>query len=165
MTLATDKTLRRVATYRSSIEAEVELLRAKLDVASKEAEAVAVAKTGRPLPDDWAMPMQMAIKKTLRQVTIYGTSMETQAALLKAQLETASSEAEAAQLAIQQAEEANKALSEELASETRKKEMHLEKARGFYAEAAAAKKEAAEATAALASVQAELEQLRAGDSR
>lgn len=132
------------------MEAEVESLRTELEKASKEAEVSAIS-TGKPLPDNWAAPMQMATQKTLRQVAAYGESMEAEVESLKSQLESASTEAEAALMA-------RDAMAEELSAETRKKEMHHDKARQFYAEAA-------EAKAALASAQAELDQLRdAGDA-
>ena len=91
--------------------------------------------------------MQMATKKALRQVAIYSTSMEAEVEGLRSQLEIKSKEAEEAQAA-------KELLAEELAKETRKKEMHHAKAREFYAEASAAK-------SALASVRAELDELRA----
>lgn len=146
MQMATTKSLRQVATYRKLMDGEVESLRSLLETTSKEVEAVAVS-VGRPLADDWAVPMQMATKKALRQVAIYSTSMEAEVEGLRSQLEIKSKEAEEAQAA-------KELLAEELAKETRKKEMHHAKAREFYAEASAAK-------SALASVRAELDELRA----
>ena len=156
MQMATTKSLRQVATYRKLMDGEVESLRSLLETTSKEVEAVAVS-VGRPLADDWAVPMQMATKKALRQVAIYSTSMEAEVEGLRSQLEIKSKEAEEAQAAKEELETAvvgAKLLAEELAKETRKKEMHHAKAREFYAEASAAK-------SALASVRAELDELRA----
>jgi len=101
MQMATTKTLRQVAIYRESMETEVEALRSKLEAASKETEAIADSK-GQPLPDDWSTPMQMAINKTLRQVSIYGASMESEVEALRTKLEAASKEAEEAQAELQQ---------------------------------------------------------------
>ena len=145
MEFATQQSLRKVAMYRASVETEVKNLRAQLETSSKEAEQKA-SSAGLSLPDDWALPMQMATKRTLRQVEVYGASMEAEVDNLREQLEKEA--------------EAGRAAKEELVSESRKKEMHYGKAKQFYAEAAAAKQEAAELKAALESVQAELDQLR-----
>lgn len=142
--------VRQVATYRSSMEAEVKSLKEQLDATTNEAIQAAV-KRGRPLPDDFAAPLQMATTKALRQVTLYGTSMDAEVESLRAQLESASKEVEAAQAVKEElavAVSGAKELAEELAKVTRQKEMHHNKAREFYAEAAALRKELDELRAA-----------------
>ena len=91
MEFATQQSLRKVALYRASVETEVKNLRAQLETSSKEAEQKA-SSAGLSLPDDWALPMQMATKRTLRQVEMYGASMEAEMASLREQLESVQAE-------------------------------------------------------------------------
>ena len=136
--VATNKAARQVASYRNSMEMEVERLREQLASTSKEVEEVATSY-GQKLPDDWAAPLQMATKKTMRQVATFAASMEAEVESLGEQLVVA--------------EDGAKLLVEELKVETRKKNMHWDKAKTFY-------KEAADAKAELALVKAELEALK-----
>ena len=82
MEVATKKTMRQVASYRSKMEAEVENLRSLL-------ESTAASSVGTKLPEDWAAPMQMATRKTMRQVALYGTKMEAEVEQLQNELDTA----------------------------------------------------------------------------
>ena len=88
MEVATKKTMRQVASYRSKMEAEVENLRSLLESTSKEVEQAA-SSVGTKLPEDWAAPMQMATSKTMRQVALYGTKMEAEVEQLQNELDTA----------------------------------------------------------------------------
>lgn len=67
---------------------------------------------------------------------------------LRAEVEAAKAEATAAKEELETAKEGAKSLSEQLEGETRKKDMHHEKAKEFYAELKAAKKELDELRAA-----------------
>jgi len=155
MQMATQKTVRVVSLYRKQMESEVDRLKQQLESTSKEVESAA-RDVGRPLPDDWDAPIHIATKRTIRQVEVYCTSMQAEVEHLTASLETSS---KMERIATMRAT----ALAEELASETRKKEMHHEKARQFYAEAQAAKEAAAASSAALARVQAELDRQLGGE--
>ena len=89
--MAQKQSLRKVAMYRDSVEDEVKALRDQLETVEEETERRAIS-IGRPLPDDWARPMQMATKRTLRQVEMYGASMEAEMASLREQLESVQAE-------------------------------------------------------------------------
>lgn len=137
--VATKKSMRQVATYRASMEAEVERLREQVASTSKEMEA-----RNPNLPNDWATPLEMATRRTTRQVETFAASMEAEVASLGSQLQEAQV---AHQEEMQVAKDGAKMLLKELADEKKSKEFHFAKSREFYKQ--------------LTDVQAELEKLRA----
>lgn len=137
--VATKKSMRQVATYRASMEAEVERLREQVASTSKEMEA-----RNPKLPNDWATPLEMATRRTTRQVETFAASMEAEVASLGSQLQEAQV---AHQEEMQVAKDGAKMLLKELADEKKSKEFHFAKSREFYKQ--------------LTDVQAELEKLRA----
>ena len=137
--VATKKSMRQVATYRASMEAEVERLREQVASTSKEMEAA----YGPRLPNDWATPLEMATRRTTRQVETFAASMEAEVASLGSQLQ----EAQAAhQEEMQVAKDGAKLLLKELENEKKSKDFHFAKAREFYKQ--------------LTDAEAELEKLR-----
>ena len=136
--VATKKSMRQVATYRASMEAEVERLREQVASTSKEMEA-----RNPNLPNDWATPLEMATRRTTRQVETFAASMEAEVASLGSQLQEAQV---AHQEEMQVAKDGAKMLLKELADEKKSKEFHFAKAREFYKQ--------------LTDVQAKLEKLR-----
>ena len=126
--VATKKSMRQVATYRASMEAEVERLREQVASTSKEMEEAARARSV-PLPNDWATPLEMATRRTTRQVETFAASMEAEVASLGSQLQ----EAQAAHKEeMQVAKDGAKMLLKELADEKKSKDFHFAKAREFY---------------------------------
>ena len=122
--VATKKSMRQVATYRASMEAEVERLREQVASTSKEMEA-----RNPNLPNDWATPLEMATRRTTRQVETFAASMEAEVASLGSQLQEAQV---AHQEEMQVAKDGAKMLLKELADEKKSKEFHFAKAREFY---------------------------------
>ena len=99
-------------------DAAVERLREQVASTSKEMEEAARARSV-PLPNDWATPLEMATRRTPRQVETFAASMEAEVASLGSQLQ----ETQAAhQEEMQMAKDGAKMLLKELENEKKSKQ-------------------------------------------